>query len=123
MTENGETQVEDYANSFNTTVSYIHYTLSFPNDRVNLSLSGNYILEVYPDGKQEEPAITQSFIVTEDATKIDITINRPQMAKENNTHHHVGCISNYNALTVSDSSRKLFVFILQKGRWDNSNRN
>ena len=123
MTENGETQVEDYANSFNTTVSYIHYTLSFPNDRVNLSLSGNYILEVYPDGKQEEPAITQRFIVTEDATKIDITIHRPQMAKENNTHQQVDFIANYTGLTINDPSRNLFVFILQNGRWDNAKRN
>src|ERR1035437_1235874 len=116
MTENGETQVEDYANSFNTTVS-------FPNDRVNLSLSGNYILEVYPDGKQEEPAITQRFIVTEDATKIDITIHRPQMAKENNTHQQVDFIANYTGLTINDPSRNLFVFILQNGRWDNAKRN
>jgi hypothetical protein len=123
MTVNGETQVEDYANSFNTTVSYIHYTLSFPNDRVNLSLSGNYILEVYPDGKQEEPAITQRFIVTEDATKIDITIHRPQMAKENNTHQQVDFIANYTGLTINDPSRNLFVFILQNGRWDNAKRN
>src|ERR1035437_1273501 len=123
MTENGETQVEDYANSFNTTVSYIHYTLSFPNDRVNLSLSGNYILEVYPDGKQEEPAITQRFIVTEDATKIDITIHRLQMAKENNTHQQVDFIANYTGLTINDPSRNLFVFILQNGRWDNAKRN
>jgi len=39
-----ENPVENYVNSFNTTVSYIHYKLSFPNDRVSINLSGNYIL-------------------------------------------------------------------------------
>jgi len=39
-----ENPVEDFENSFNTTVSYIHYKLSFPNDKVSLKLSGNYIL-------------------------------------------------------------------------------
>src|ERR1035437_9293901 len=102
MTGNGENPVEDYANSFNTTVSYIHYKLSFPNDRVSLSLSGNYILEIYPDGKPQEPAVTQRFIVTEDATKIDITTHRPQMAKENNTHQQVDFIANYTGLTIND---------------------
>ena len=49
-----ENPVEDYVNSFNTTVSYIHYKLSFPNDRVSISLSGNYILVIYPADKPEE---------------------------------------------------------------------
>ncbi len=85
MTGFTENPMEDYANSFNTTVSYIHYKLSFPNDKVGIILSGNYILEVYPSGKPEEPAITQRFIVTEDAARINVTAHRPLMTKDNNT--------------------------------------
>jgi hypothetical protein len=123
MTGNGENPVEDYANSFNTTVSYIHYKISFPNERVSLSLSGNYILEIYPDGKPQEPAVTQRFIVTEDATKIDITTHRPQMTKENNTHQQVDFVVNYSGLPINDPYRNVFAFILQNGRWDNAKRN
>ncbi len=43
-----ENPIEDYKPSFNTTVNYIHYKLVFPNDRVQLKLSGNYILMVFP---------------------------------------------------------------------------
>jgi len=120
---NSENPVEDYKNSFNTTVSYIHYRLSFPNDRVSLNLSGNYVLFVYPPDKPEEPVITQRFIVTEDAAKIDVTVHRPQVAKENNTHQQADFIVNYTGLSINDPYRNVFAFILQNGRWDNVRNN
>ena len=118
-----ENPVEDYINSFNTTVSYYHYDLSFPNDRVNISKSGNYILKIYPADKPEEPAITQRFIVTEDAAKINVTAHRPQMTKENNTHQQVDFVVNYTGITINDSYKDIFAFVLQNGRWDNAKRN
>jgi Domain of unknown function (DUF5103) len=118
-----ENPLEDYANSFNTTVSYFHYRLSFPNDRVKIILSGNYILEVYPAGKPEEPVITRRFIVTEDAVKIDVAAHRPQMTKENNTHQQVDFTVNYTGLSINDPFRNVFAFVLQNGRWNNARRN
>ena len=118
-----ENPVEDYVNSFNTTVSYFHYNLSFPNDRVNISKSGNYVLEIYPADKPEEPAITQRFTVTEDAAKIKVTAHRPQMTKENNTHQQVDFIVNYTGIAINDSYKDLFAFVLQNGRWDNAKMN
>jgi Domain of unknown function (DUF5103) len=123
MTGYTENPIEDYENSFNTTVSYIHYKLSFPNDRVSLTLSGNYILLIYPSDKLQEPAITQRFIVTEDAIKIEITAHRPQMTKDNNTHQQVDFVVNYAGLSINDPYRDVFAFILQNGRWDNAKRN
>jgi hypothetical protein len=118
-----ENPIEDYANSFNTTVSYIHYRLSFPNERVSITLSGNYIIEIYSSGKPEEPVITQRFIVSEEVTKIDITAHRPQMTKENNTHQQVDFVVNYTGLSINDPYRNVFASILQNGKWDNAKRN
>jgi Domain of unknown function (DUF5103) len=118
-----ENPIEDYENSFNTTVSYFHYKLIFPNDRVNLKLSGNYILFVYPADKPDEPAITERFMITEDASKIDITVHRPQMTKENNTHQQIDFNVNYTGLQINDPYRNVFAFILQNGRWDIAKKN
>jgi hypothetical protein len=115
--------IEDYVNSFNTTVSYIHYKLSFPNERVSLKLSGNYILKIYPADKPEDPAITQRFIVTEDAGRISVTVHRPEMTKENNTKQQVDFVVNYTGLSLNDPTRNVYAFILQNGRWDNAKRN
>lgn len=123
MSGYSENPIEDYVNSFNTTVNYIHYKLDFPNDRVNLKLSGNYIVEVYPAGKPDEPAVTQRFIVSEDAARISIAAHRPQMTKDNNTHQQVDFTINYSAMSLTDPFRNVFAFILQNGRWDNSKKN
>ncbi|MCX6321158.1 MAG: DUF5103 domain-containing protein [Bacteroidia bacterium] len=118
-----ENPIEDYETSFNTTVGYFHYKLSFPNERVRLSLSGNYIVVIYPVGKPGEPVITQKFIITEDAVKIDITAHRPQMTKDNNANQQVDFTVNYSGLNIIDPYRNVYAFILQNGRWDNAKRN
>jgi hypothetical protein len=118
-----ENPIEDYGSSFNTTVGYFHYQLAFPNDRISMKLSGNYIIKVYEPGKADEPSITQRFIVTEDAAKIDITAHRPQMAGENNTRQQIDFTVNTSGLSVSDPYRNIWAFVLQNGRWDNLKRN
>lgn len=118
-----ENPIEEYQSSFNTTTGYYHYKVSFPNDRVGIMLSGNYILLVYPADKPDEPAITQRFIVTEDAVQISVTAHRPQMTKENNTSQQVDFTVNYTGLNVIDPFRNIYAFVLQNGRWDNAKKN
>ena len=118
-----ENQIEDYQSSFNTTVGYFHYEMSFPNERVKLTLSGNYILVVYPVNKPSAPALTQRFIITEDAIKINVSAHRPLMTKENNTNQQVDFTVNYSALNIIDPYRNIYAFILQNGRWDNAKLN
>ncbi len=118
-----ENPVEDYEASFNTTVPYYHYHLIFPNDRVSLKLSGNYVLIIYPAGSPEGPAITQRFVITEDAVNIDVTAHRPQMTKNNNTHQQVDFTVNYSGLNIYDPYRNIYSSILQNGRWDNAKQN
>ena len=118
-----ENPVEDYTNSFNTTIKYIHYKLIFPNDRISFKLSGNYILKIYPADKPDEPAVTLRFILTEDAVKISVAAHRPQMTKDNNTHQQVDFVVNYTGLSLNDPYRNISAFILQNCRWDNVRRN
>jgi Type 9 secretion system plug protein 1st domain len=115
--------IEDYEASFNTTVSYYHYKLSFPNDRINIKLSGNYILLVYPIGYPENPVITQKFIVSENAVNINVTAHRPQMTKDNNTHQQLDFSVIYRGKNIIDPYRNIYATILQNGRWDNAKNN
>ena len=119
-----ENPVEEYEPSFNTTVKYTHYKIAFPNDRVMLKYSGNYILVIYPTDTPEEPAITQRFIVTEDAVKINTDVHRPQMSStDKNTQQQVDFTVSYPGLTFTDPYRNFYAFILQNGRWDNAKKN
>lgn len=119
----GENPIEDYKASFNTTVQYYHYSLAFPNDRVSLKLSGNYIIAVYLPGNTENPVIKRRFMVTEDAVKIDINAHRPQMTAESNTQQQIDFNVSLNTLQINDPYRNVYASILQNGRWDNSKNN
>jgi hypothetical protein len=118
-----ENPIEDYETSFNTTVGYYHYKLTIPNEKVKFNISGNYILMVYPADKPGEPALTQRFIISEDALKFNVMAHRPQMTKENNTHQQVDFTVNYSGLNIIDPYRNVYAFILQNGRWDNAKQN
>jgi hypothetical protein len=118
-----ENPVEDYRSSFNTTVGYYHYRLSFPNERVRLKISGNYVILVYQPGKKDNPEIVRRFIITEDAAKIDINAHRPQMTKNNNTHQQVDFNVNFGSLKINDPYRDIYASVLQNGRWDNAKNN
>lgn len=118
-----ENPLEDYQASFNTTVNYYHYSLSFPNDRVSLKISGNYIIMVYQPGEKEKPVLKQRFMITEDAVNIDVSSHRPQMTQDNNTHQQIDFTVNHSGTLINDPYRNIYSFILQNGRWDNARKN
>jgi Domain of unknown function (DUF5103) len=118
-----ENVVEDYKPSFNTTVDYIHYRLSFPNDQIKITLSGNYILCVYPYGNPEKPVLTRRFIITENAAKISLSVHRPMMTAGNNTGQQVDFTINFAGLNLIDPNRNVYSFLLQNGRWNNAKKN
>ena len=118
-----ENFVEDFKPSFNATTPYYHYKVSFPNDRINLKRSGNYVIIVYPAGRPDKPVIVQRFMITENIAKINIDIRRPMNVENNNASQQVEfTISQLNS-GITDPMRNIYAFILQNGRWDNAKTN
>lgn len=118
-----ENPVEQYSSSFNTTVGYIHYKVEFPNDRINLRISGNYLIEVYPQGSPDKPLLTRRFQIVEEKVLISSNIHRPQMTKDNNSGQQVDFTVKLGSTAVSDPYRDIYAFVLQNGRWNNSRKN
>jgi hypothetical protein len=118
-----ENQIDDYKPSFNTTVKYYHYKLTFPNDRIRIKYSGNYILIVYPIGEPGKPILTRRFMVTEDMAGIKAIAQRPHMTARFDTGQEVDLTINYAGINVNDPYLDITVFILQNGQWTNAKRN
>lgn len=118
-----ENLIEEYKPSFNTKVNYYHYKVTFPNERIRIKLSGNYILIVYPVGDPEKPVLTKRFMVTEDAAKIQASAHRPQLTEYYNTGQQVDFNVNYSGLRINDPYRNFSSFILQNGQWTNAKTN
>jgi len=118
-----ENPVEDYHPSFNTTIHYTNYRLAFPNERVNLKLSGNYIIMIFPSGEPENPVLTQRFIVSENLVGITVEAHRPGMTAYYNENQQIDFTVDYSGIKINDPYQDVFASILQNGRWNNAKRN
>lgn len=67
--------IDDMRYSFNTVQKYTHYTLAFPNEKMQPKISGNFELIVYKDSPQK-PLFTRRFSVTENAAEVGIRVSR-----------------------------------------------
>lgn len=118
-----ENPIEDYKPSFNTTTTYTHYKLIFPNDRINIKLSGNYILYVYQADEPEKPAVTQRFIVSEDVIHFDMNVHRPGISSTGDAGQQIDFTVDITRAAIIDPFRNIYTSILQNGRWDNARNN
>lgn len=118
-----ENRVEDYDMSFNTTVNYIHYSLSFPNSDVSFKISGNYIISVYPFGEPDRPVVTKRFMVSENTATIDATTERSKLTDFYLTGQQLDFIVDHSGLRLQDPYNYVNSTILKNGRWDNARTN
>jgi hypothetical protein len=118
-----ENQIEEFDPSFNTTINYIHYKLTIPNERISFKLSGNYIIIIYPFGEPEKPVLTRRFMITEERVTTLANAHRPQMTDAYDTGQQVDIQMNYTGLKINDPYRDIYAFILQNGSWNIAKRN
>lgn len=118
-----ENQLEDYELSFNTTVNYIHYSLSFPNYDISFKYSGNYIIKVYRIGEADRPVFTKRFMISEGAAEIKALPQRSKLASEYSSGQQIDFDVDYSGLRISDPHRTIYASILQNGRWDRASNN
>ena len=72
--------IMDYRQSQATYVDYVHYEYQFPNSVIDFRLSGNYILRVTEQGREDEVLFERPFFVTEQSTPIDMRLDNVLVA-------------------------------------------
>ena len=72
--------IDNFQYSYNTLQAYTNYTLTFPNEKIQPKISGNFELIVYKDSP-ERPLFTKRFYVVEDGATIAINVSRISDAK------------------------------------------
>lgn len=80
--------LDKFQYSFNTLQSYTHYTLNFPNDKIQPKISGNFELIVYKDSA-EKPLFKRRFYIVEDAATLALNISRYADARNPNANQRV----------------------------------
>ncbi|WBV61719.1 DUF5103 domain-containing protein [Chryseobacterium camelliae] len=67
--------LDNFQYSFNTLQAYTHYKLTFPNEKIQPKISGNFELIVYKDSA-EKPLFKRRFYVVEDNATVALEVSR-----------------------------------------------
>ncbi|MCE3076754.1 type IX secretion system plug protein [Chryseobacterium gwangjuense] len=67
--------LDNFQYSFNTLQAYTHYKLTFPNEKIQPKISGNFELIVYKDSA-EKPLFKRRFYVVEDNAAVALEVSR-----------------------------------------------
>ncbi len=114
--------IESYEFSFNTTLSYTHYQIAFPNRNISFSRSGNYIIKVYADGDKENLMLTARFMVVEPLASIDPLVRASSVVEDRDYRQEVDLSVNLGSIQVLNPYSDIELVIMQNFRWDNAKR-
>ncbi|MGL4955941.1 MAG: DUF5103 domain-containing protein [Bacteroidales bacterium] len=108
--------INTWQSSFNTLVSYLHYSLTFPNEQMQIKLSGNYLLKIYDSNDAERVLFQKSFSVVE-TSKIAMSVNirtAPTVATSACAQRLEISVS-HSQVPIRDPHRELKVRVQQNG--------
>lgn len=114
-----ENQIDNNKLSFNTFVSYTHYSLIIPGYDITLKLPGNYVLKVYEDFDQDNVVLTRRFMIAESSVQIEAEVHRPRLNRYRETGQQVSINILHPELQINDPYSELSVTIMKNGRQDN----
>jgi hypothetical protein len=108
--------IEDYENSFNTRMDYVNYALSIPNDKVQLTVSGNYVLQVWDE--YENLILNACFSVVDPQANIRMQVSSMTDKGVNTQYQAVNFEIEY-AKDLRIPIQDLKVYVQQNKRLDN----
>lgn len=115
--------INNYRFSENTTVNYIHYSVSFPNEQMQMRLSGNYAVEVYDENNPDNILLQGCFSVVEPLARITGNVTGNTDIDINGAHQQLQFEVLHDMLPIQNAAREIIVVIRQNNRTDNEQIN
>jgi hypothetical protein len=110
----------EYDFSFNTFQSYTHHIVLFPNEQIQLQLSGNYLLIVYDEQEELEPLFTHRISLYETGlVKLYTDLKPATLPKLRDSHHELDIQVDYEDFQTFNALEEFHLVLQQNGRWDN----
>jgi len=104
--------IYNYYYSKNTTINYVNYKISFPNDEIKFLKSGNYIVKIYENRDEENIVLTKRFYVNSKRSTINAIYRKwsPASLQANNQQVDVEFLySNRNLIdAANEMEAKIF---------------
>jgi hypothetical protein len=109
--------LDDFQYSFNTLQKYTHYNLTFPNDRIQPKISGNFKLIVYKDDV-EKPIIAKKFSIAEKGANLAIQISRFADARKPQLNQRVEVQAVSTGVSLTSNLNSMSLNVLQNNNWN-----
>lgn len=114
-----EAEITDYAYSSGTLVNYVHYVLTLPNDDISPTISGNYLLKVYPENEPDNVCLQVRFSLYEDKVSVVPAVTSRTDIDYNKSHQQLSVEVDTRNYAVDNMYQDLKVRVVQNGRADN----
>jgi hypothetical protein len=118
-----DNSINDYRYSFNTLQKFTHYNVSFPNNSMRITKTGNYILKVYQDNNPESIVITRRFMVFQNKISIESNVFAASIIEDRLFKHEIDFKINYSGYQINNPYSDLKIVLTQNNRWDNAKTN
>lgn len=120
LTGFADNQISDYAMSFNTTIKFVNYQLSLPNEDCTPKYSGNYALVVFENNDRKNLVLIQRFYVVEPKVRIEGVVKKATFDFFNGEYQEVDFKVINEQLRLVNPQQDIKVVLMQNRRWDNA---
>jgi len=114
-------RLSNYVTSFNTFQRFVHYQFTLPNRETQLTISGNYILEIYND--RDEKVIERKFVLYEDVVSVGMAIKKTRDLSVTAFKQNIDLTIDFGEVTLQNPKKNIGVTVLQNGQWSNALKN
>lgn len=111
--------ITDYSMSHNTVQLYTHYAITFPNETMKVTLSGNYVMKILDSNNDYQEVAYVCFSVVEQQVQIEASVTSNTEKGYNSFYQQVDFTIVTPKGTYGDISRDYRVVVQQNGRRDN----
>lgn len=109
--------IDRFEYSFNTYQKYTNYTLTFPNDKIQPRISGNFELIVYKDSPTK-PLFSKRFAVVEDGANLSLNLSRISDAKRPEINQRVEVQAIADGSAISSNLNSISLNVIQNNNWN-----
>ena len=104
--------------SFNTLKPFLEYEIEFPNEMMQPTVAGNYIMKVYRNNDPDDLVLTYRFLVFENRVQIQAGVVPTRDIERRDADQQLDLTLSYPGISVPDPFSDLKVAVLQNMRWD-----
>jgi hypothetical protein len=113
-------EISNFKFSTNTLQKYTHYSLTFPNEEIRFTKSGNYIMKVFTNFNPDEVVFTRRFMIVDRRTKIAVTAQGATNPKDRFYRHEIDFEVDYKDFIIPNPFTDIKAVILQNNSWNNA---